>query len=361
MDRRQFWIAAGIVLLLVLVGAGTALADKPAQETGDNSACLACHSDPSLKYELPSGELLSLTVDQAVFGDSVHGQQEFACIACHTEISGYPHPAITASDQRDYQIERYTLCRRCHPQQYELTLDSMHARVLASGNRQGALCTDCHGSHDIGSPHEPRQKISITCSKCHSEIFEQYKESVHGAALLEESNPDVPTCIDCHGVHNIQDPRTASFRAESPTLCAGCHADEYLMAQYGISPHVFDTYVADFHGTTLQLFEPDPDTPPRQAVCFDCHGVHDIKWTDDPESGIAIKENLLPVCRQCHPDAAANFPDAWMHHYEPSPEKTWQVYYTEIFFTILTTSVVTALIGHMVLDFARLVVKKLRG
>jgi predicted CXXCH cytochrome family protein len=337
------------------------LADKPGQETGDNGPCLACHSDPSLEHEFPSGELLSLFVDEDVFQASVHGEQMFACIACHTEISGYPHPVNTAWDRRDYQIERYRQCRRCHPQQYELTLDSMHAQELAGGNREAALCTDCHGSHDVTSPYMPRHKISVTCSKCHSEVFEEYKESVHGAALLEESNPDVPTCIDCHGVHNIQSPNTASFRAASPQMCAGCHADERLMAQYGISHHVFDSYVADFHGTTLQLFEPDPDTPPRQAVCFDCHGVHDIQWTDDAETGIGIKENLLVVCQECHPDVAANFPDAWLHHYEPSPERSWQVFYTEIFFTILTASVVAALIGHMVLDFGRLVVKKMRA
>ncbi len=50
-----------------------------------------------------------------------------------------------------------------------------------------------------------------------------------------------------------------------------------------------------------------------------------------------------------------------MHHYEPSAEETWQVYYTEVFFTILTASVVAGLIGHMVLDFGRLVVNKVRA
>ena len=33
----------------------------------------------------------------------------------------------------------------------------------------------------------------------------QYRESVHGDALVH-GNPDVPTCIDCHGVHDIPDP-----------------------------------------------------------------------------------------------------------------------------------------------------------
>ncbi|MBK7452544.1 MAG: hypothetical protein IPJ46_02160 [Anaerolineales bacterium] len=39
----------------------------------------------------------------------------------------------------------------------------------------------------------------------------------------------MPTCIDCHGVHNIQDPTTAQFRNETPQLCAKCHANDTLM------------------------------------------------------------------------------------------------------------------------------------
>ena len=65
----------------------------------------------------------------------------------------------------------------------------------------------------------------------------------------------MPTCIDCHGVHNIEDPRTAAFRLQSPEMCAKCHADRALMAKYGISTDVFNTYVADFHGTTVAIFE----------------------------------------------------------------------------------------------------------
>ncbi len=178
---------------------------------------------------------------------------------------------------------------------------------------------------------------------------------------MGDENPDVPVCIDCHGVHNINDPTTVAFRTNSPQLCAECHADEELMSQYDISPHVFDTYVADFHGTTLQLFEPDPDFPPRQAVCFDCHGIHNIKAVDDPEAGLGIKKNLLVTCQQCHEEATLNFPDAWLAHYEPSPDEAWAVYYTELFFVTLTSLVMIGLIFHIGLDFLRLIINKAKG
>ena len=104
-------------------------------------------------------------------------------------------------------------------------------RRSESGTLEAATCVDCHGAHDVQQPDVPRQRISLTCGKCHGAIFDQYRTSVHGAALLVESNPDVPTCIDCHGVHNISDPTTALFRVRSPELCAKCHADAAVDGQ----------------------------------------------------------------------------------------------------------------------------------
>jgi predicted CXXCH cytochrome family protein len=60
--------------------------------------------------------------------------------------------------------------------------------------------------------------------------------------LIQEDNPDVPVCTDCHGVHNIQDPRTEQFRIEEPDLCAGCHANAELMSEYNLPANVYDLY-----------------------------------------------------------------------------------------------------------------------
>ena len=88
------------------------------------------------------------------------------------------------------------------------------------------------------------------------------------------------------------------------------------------STQVLDTYVADFHGTTVTLFEKQsPDAETNKPVCFDCHGVHDIRRTDDPEKGLQMRENLLARCQVCHPDATSNFPDAWLSHYIPPPRR----------------------------------------
>ena len=78
------------------------------------------------------------------------------------------------------------------------------------------------------------------------------------------------------------------------------------MSKYGISTQVVNTYVADFHGTTVTLFEKiSPDQITNKPVCFDCHGVHNIKKVDDPVYGLAMKqkpvEGLPALPPKCEP------------------------------------------------------------
>lgn len=363
MQRR--WL--GYSLGLWLFGLATAFSAPTAHASGpgnapspqvENQVCLNCHANRDLSVKLPSGETLSLYVDATAFNQSVHGKQGQRCTACHTNITGDPHPPLAATDARDFTLQMYTLCRQCHNDQYQQTLDSIHAQQLAAGNRNAPVCTDCHPAHYVTPPNQPRSKIPQTCRKCHSTIYVQYKNSVHGAALLDQSNPDVPTCIDCHGIHNIGNPTTAAFRLKSPQICARCHTDKAIMSKYGISTDVLNTYVADFHGTTVELFaKQSPDQPVDTPVCYDCHGVHDIKKIDDPQSSV-FRQNLLKTCQQCHPDATANFPAAWMSHYIASPGKYPAVYYVNLFYTILIPLVVGAMAAFVLLDLTRRILNR---
>ncbi|MBL8134224.1 MAG: cytochrome C [Anaerolineae bacterium] len=301
--------------------------DAPAEDAepeASDAYCLLCHTKPDQVWNLPGGETLSVSIDPAVLEGSVHGtassEGALACADCHPNFR-YPHPVSLSLSVREFQVERYAVCRNCHEEQYTRSQDSVHGAFIRAGHLEAATCVDCHGGHNIQTPDEPRQRISLTCGRCHGVIFETYRTSVHGAALLDESNPDVPTCIDCHGVHNIADPTTTHFRVDSPDLCAECHADSELMAQYDISTHVFDSYVGDFHGSTVVLFEQEgSETATNKAVCFDCHGVHNIQAVDSEQGVSSIRETLLDTCRQCHPDASADFSAAWLGHYPATPE-----------------------------------------
>jgi nitrate/TMAO reductase-like tetraheme cytochrome c subunit len=337
----------------------------------DNSVCLACHNKPDFNFTMANGETLPLTISVDKFSQSVHGEEQIACTDCHTDFTGFPHPDLKADSPRVLATTYYTTCRQCHAEQYNKVLDSVHQRALAGGNTNAAVCSDCHNPHEQTRITDKttgqilpaaRLRIPQTCAKCHSAIYETYKKSVHGNALTQEGNLDVPTCIDCHGVHNIQDPTTAKFRNDTPLLCAKCHANETLMKRYGISANILNTYVADFHGTTVTLFEKNsPDLPTNKPVCTDCHGIHDISKVDDPKTGIALKTNLLIKCQRCHPDATVNFPDAWMSHYIASPTEYPIVYYVNLFYKFLIPGVLGGMAVFVVSDVIRRWIERRKG
>lgn len=369
----------GIVLgILILLFAATLLpttsvsaAPLPQREQPSDETCLFCHQKEGMSVEI-GGQPLSLTIDPDRFSTSVHGMEQIACADCHSNITSFPHPEVTASSPRDFSLEMYPSCQQCHGEQYQKVLDSVHQTMLAAGNINAAVCTDCHNPHtqsrltnkDTGELLEyARLHIPETCAKCHSKIYDNYKDSVHGSALTEEGNPYVPTCIDCHGVHNIQDPRTNTFHNSTPYLCAECHTNENIMKQYDISTKVLDTYVADFHGTTVKMFEETyPDQPTNKPVCTDCHGIHDIVKVDDPNAGIALKSNLLVKCQQCHPNATTDtFTDSWMSHYEPSPEAWPIVYYVNLFYKFFIPAVLGGMIVFVLSDAYRRFIARGKG
>lgn len=340
-----------------------------AQNETPDEACLGCHTQSGMTIEMPSGEVLPLTINEQDFDASVHGENEVTCVSCHTTISEFPHPEKTADSIRDFSLENYTTCKQCHDEQYIKTLDSVHQVALAGGNTNAAVCTDCHNPHyqsrltdEQTGELTPEARIHVpeTCARCHSTIYEMYETTVHGSALTGEGNPDVPTCIDCHGVHNITDPTTNEFRLSSPVeMCGKCHTDEEKMSKYGISTNVLNTYVGDFHGTTVIFEQQSPDQETNKPVCFDCHGIHDIKSVDDPQSGIAIKENLLVKCARCHSDSIpAGFADSWMSHYTPSVEDYPLVYFVNVFYLILIPFVLGGMVIYVISDIVRRIIDR---
>jgi len=370
-------IMLGFVLALgawiSLAGVNDALAapaSLPAsQNTTPNEVCLGCHTQPGMTIEMSNGDVLPLTLVEGNFAASVHGENEVTCVSCHTTISEFPHPEKTADSHRDFSLENYTTCKQCHEEQYLKTLDSVHQKALAGGNTNAAVCTDCHNPHyqtRLTDPQsgeltqEARVKIPETCARCHSAIYDMYKTTVHGSALIGEGNPDVPTCIDCHGVHNISDPTTNEFRLKSPTeMCGKCHTDDEIMSKYGIPTNVLNTYVGDFHGTTVIFDQQTPDQGTNKPVCFDCHGIHDIKSVNDPQSGIAIKENLLVRCARCHSDSIpAGFTDAWMSHYTPSAKDYPLVYFVNIFYLLLIPLVLGGMAIFVISDIVRRIIDR---
>lgn len=321
---------------------------ESAQDTIGTEECLICHRVEGMVLPLGSGEELYLTIDPEGFANSVHGQMDFECVDCHTNITGYPHPDFTAVDRRSVSVMLTQACAECHVDQSEEYSQGRHAQEFAQGNLKTALCVDCHSAHSVKDIRGSKVEIAKVCQACHSDIYDVYKDSVHGAALLEEGNTDVPTCSDCHENHDNTGPGDEGYVLFSPQICADCHADEDLMAKYDINTEVFDTYVADFHGTTVRIFEQiAPDQETNKPVCIDCHGVHDIRSPEDAASSV-MKDNLLETCQRCHPGATLEFDDSWLGHYQPDLEKHPIVYLVNVFYWV----VIPVTVGGMVLFIA---------
>lgn len=285
-SKQRLGIGMGkIALLLALVVAATAaflVFRSPEARALDESNCLMCHGNPSLVKVTPEGNRISLFVNEERVNTSAH--RYINCTTCHTNE---PHTVAT-----------------------------------------------------------PLNKLSLAekCGSCHLYEYQQHLESIHGQELVK-GNPDVATCVDCHSAdgspHNVirvLEYGAPTYKKNIAETCAKCHANEDLMANYGIVEKVYETYMRTFHGKAMQLGDYEI-TQLDKATCTNCHGVHDIKSASDPDSPVAGAENLAATCEQCHPGGGVQFANTFLGHKEASVQDSPVVFFAERFFFILTTSV----------------------
>lgn len=333
----------------------------PVSQAGPKSAqyCLSCHSN-RLSMRFRDGTSHSVQIDPAELNQSVH--RKISCSDCHFGFSAEDHPVRNFRSGREYSIAASESCRRCHFDKYTKTLESIHYAMLSKGILDAPVCVDCHGAHAILPAAKQRAANAKRCEKCHGEIYRIYSTSVHGKALFSDNNQDVPVCSDCHLAHNIADPRTLDYREHVPQICGNCHANKQLMAKYGLSTAVLNSYLQDFHGVTLKLYKKqrelgDQSTLKPIAVCIDCHGIHDITATTGPGSSI-VKANLVKRCRKCHAGASENFPASWISHYEPSLTKAPIVFAINLIYRIFIPFMMVGLILQILLHIWRYAVNR---
>lgn len=237
-------VVAGIPILGM--AAPAAGPKKPSVED-----CLMCHGDSTLTHDV-NGKPASLFVDPAKFKDSIHGTM-FTCVDCHadlkasphestpakvscaichadeqavydrsfhakaikagdgkaaacTDCHGSPHELLPASDPKSKvnHVNIPATCGTCHGQKFVMEAsghsnqpflsyeESVHGKAVAAGSEKAAVCTDCHGSHEILAANDPKSSIfkfnvPATCAKCHSTIQQEYAQSIHGTAVAGET------------------------------------------------------------------------------------------------------------------------------------------------------------------------------
>ena len=358
--QRILFLTLGALLLIVLVtlsgyGKGdgavkavwqeataTPKAPVPGAHSGsagttDNTNCILCHTLPNLTGTIEDSSTLPLYVDMQEFESSVHGR--LGCAACHSELTGYPHPKSVggtvcgqchASDdpqrtvnsqliypnQRAMSIAMKDSCAECHGEEYQEALHGMHTIEMVSGNVQAPVCADCHGSHNIQAVS--RASFSDTCGDCHAAIYSSFQSSIHGASHEWVEAEDAPTCADCHNVHDIIGPRDPGFRQASVEGCLRCHQDEKKMARYDLQASVFNSDVDNFHAVALVAYKrADLEISGSAPVCYECHGVHNIQPAENPGSAVNV-DNMTGTCRKCHDNMLRSTATAAQAHTNPS-------------------------------------------
>ena len=319
---------------------------------GETTYCLGCH--PVQAQTIVPGET---RLGTATPTRDVHGLQ--SCSVCHAGYSRQSHPRDGVAGGRLGTAAPNDLCKRCHFDMYTKSLEGIHDNLRSRGRPGTPGCIDCHGSHRITSLSHDRAASAAKCGECHAKVYSTYASSVHGEALVNAKNRDVPICIDCHMAHDARDPRAADYRYDIPSMCGNCHASEAIARKYGLSTDVLKTYLSDFHGSTVSIYREQgagDDQPARPiAVCTDCHGTHDIKSMSALSAG-AVKALLLRKCRQCHEDASVEFPDAWLSHYTPSLSRTPVLFIVDWSYTVLLPLMLLGMLLHVVLHARRHVV-----
>jgi cytochrome b subunit of formate dehydrogenase len=344
-----------------------------AQHKLKDSDCLACHSDPTLMTEV-NGKSVSLRVDADKLKHSVHGAM-FSCVDCHTDVKSLAHEStpqkitcaqchadaqeayshslhakrtkgsaaaaancqdchggaheILAADDPKSPVNHAnipTTCGRCHGQKFLMESngessqpftsyqDSVHGRAVEKGSTKAAVCTDCHGTHEILAANDQKSPIykfnvPATCGKCHTKVEETFMQSIHGQGIAR-GNGLAPVCTDCHGIHSIKahtNPNApVSEQNVSRDICARCHQGVRLSQEFGVPGNRVTSYFDSYHGLATE------GGSVVAANCSSCHGVHNILPSSDPRSTVN-RANLDATCGKCHQGVTQKFTQTKVH------------------------------------------------
>jgi hypothetical protein len=225
-----------------------------------------------------------------LFTGSAHQGAGLKCADCHAA-----DPKSQPARDKKAIAE---MCATCHSDvrkmnAYGLATDqldhyktSKHGEALfGKGDQRVAVCTDCHGIHDILKVKSPQARtyptnIPQTCGRCHSDaalmgayklpadVVDKYKTSYHAKMVFEKGDLSGPTCVTCHGNHGATPPGTK----EVGQVCGKCHTRQREL--FGKSPHA--------EAAQAGLI----------SECVGCHGNHAIQK--------ATVELFGTACVQCH-------------------------------------------------------------
>ena len=263
-----------------------------AQNTPKNY-CISCHDDQWQELKA-----------------SIHGKEGITCERCHGGDPAQKDKALAKAPGTGYigvpdKLQIVQICGTCHSNVesmnfYGIPTDqlaryktSMHGkRLFNEKDTRVAVCDDCHGYHDVVDVKDPTSpvyplNVPKTCNTCHgnadlmkpygiqTDMFDKYKDSVHGKDLFENKDTGVATCVSCHGSHGALPPGVKQVA----DACGKCHMNE--KDNFLKSPHA-----------KLGVQEKFPQ-------CMACHSNHGIQ---------PVSVNLYDnACAKCHQPGSSEF------------------------------------------------------
>ena len=207
-----------------------------------------------------------------------------SCYDCHSAVND-KQSQIAADWKDSVHAKAGITCADCHggdPTSDQITVAMDPAKgFVGAPDRMGSvgLCGSCHANVE-----------RMRASGLPTDQYAKYWSSVHGQRLLTAADTRVAICTDCHGSHDVKkvsDPTAKVFVLNVPDLCASCHADAKRMAPYGIPTDQYAIYSKSVHGVALLQ-----DKDVRAPSCASCHGSHDAKPPTDA--------TVVEVCGKCH-------------------------------------------------------------
>lgn len=239
--------------------------------------------------------------ERVAFENSVHAREDVRCTSCHGGDDTVLDKAAAHGRGFDTLADRASIpahCGSCHADvtrmraynlpvdQYALYQTSGHGVRLKTGDTRVAVCSDCHGAHEVLPPSDPASRVFVaniprTCGNCHGDstlvrqrkipnVFQEYMGSVHARALFDKGNLRAPTCVSCHGVHGAAPPQTGDVNK----VCGQCHTAE---RRY---------FMAGKHRDAMN--------DQKVAECASCHSDHAVE--------AAKPGRLAQTCGDCHLD-----------------------------------------------------------
>jgi len=252
------------------------------------------------------------------------------CIYCHVRpiTKGYKLSTLKL------KTNQQELCLDCHLNEktaktkFSKTLidfdKSVHGMALKNGVAEAPTCIDCHGVHNLQKADKPTSVInkfnlSSLCGKCHIALTNEYISSVHGIAL-KKGNNSVPSCTYCHGEHTISKVEGLTDRVFQMNKINKMVAEKTQMV-FCVQCHSDEHLAEKYNMLTISKAHewlPGVARHYETVRCVDCHSSY---LPPNLSHNILPPEKTIKKCEECHSKNSILMTKLYKHERKMSQEK----------------------------------------